>query len=138
MAKHVVKNGTVVIAGKDLSEHVKAIEVKREKDKIDATGLNGNGAKEWVPGLSDEELELTMMNDFDPGELDDTLNPLYENETEFTVVARPFAGAASPTNPEYSCDTCRLFTYSPISGSVGALSESKVMITANGGWTRTT
>jgi hypothetical protein len=138
MAKHVVKNGTVIIGGVDLSAHVKAIEVKREKAKIDATGLNGNGAMEWVPGLSDEELELTMMNDFDPGELDDTLNPLYEDETEFTIVARPFSGAASPTNPEYSCATARLFTYSPISGNVGALSESKVTITANGGFTRTT
>jgi hypothetical protein len=138
MAKHVVKNGTLIIGGVDLSAHVKAIEVKREKAKIDATGLNGNGAMEWVPGLSDEELELTMMNDFDPGELDDTLNPLYEDETEFEIVARPFAGAASPTNPEYSCPTARLFTYSPISGNVGALSESKVTISANGGFTRTT
>jgi hypothetical protein len=138
MAKHVVKTGVLIIAGKDLSGHVKAIEVKREKAKIDATGLNGNGAMEWVPGLSDEELELTMMNDFDPTELDDTLNPLYENETEFSIVARPFAGPAGPDNPEYSCATARLFTYSPISGNVGALSESKVTISANGGFTRTT
>jgi hypothetical protein len=136
--KHVVKNGTVIIDGVDLSAHVKSIEVKREKDKIDATGLNGNGAKEWVPGLSDEELVLTMMNDFDPGELDDTLNPLYENESEFSIVARPFAGAASASNPEYACATARLFTYSPISGQVGALSESQVTISANGGFERTT
>lgn len=138
MAKYVVKGGTVLIDNVDLSTHVRAVEVKREKAKIDATGLNGPGAMDNVQGLSDEEFTFTFMNDHDPGAVDDVLNPLYEDETDFAVVVRPFAGAASTTNPEYSCDTCRLFTFSPISGNVGALSESQVTISANGGMTRTT
>lgn len=138
MAKYVVKGGTVTINGVDLSDHVKSVDVKREKAKIDATGLNGNGAMDFTQGLSDEEFEFEFMNDHDPGSVDDTLNPLYENETEFEVVVRPFAGAASPSNPEFTCATCKLFTYSPISANVGALSTSKVTITANGGMTRST
>lgn len=138
MAKHVVKGGTVLINGVDLSDHVKSFETKREKAKVDATGLNGPGAMDWAHGLADEEFLFTFMNDFDPGSVNDTLGPLYENETEFSVIARPFAGAASPTNPEYSCDTCKLFNFSPIKGQVGALSETDVTISANGGMTVTT
>jgi hypothetical protein len=137
MAKFVVKGGVVQVNGVDISSHVKSVEVKREKAKIDATGLNGNGAMEWTQGLSDEELDIEVMNDFDPGEIDDTLNPLYENETEFALLVRPFAGAASASNPEFSCLTCKLFTYHPISGKVGELSTTTVTITANGGFTRT-
>ena len=138
MAKYVVKGGTVTINGVDLSDHVKSVDVKREKAKIDATGLNGNGAVDNVHGLSDESFEFEFMNDHDPGAVDDTLTPLYENETEFTVVVRPFAGAASASNPEYTCDTCKLFTFDPISANVGALSTTKVMIQANGGMTKST
>jgi|SRR5919108_2200709 hypothetical protein len=137
MPKHVIKGGTVLINGVDLSSHMKSVDVKREKDKVDATGLNGPGAKDNVHGLSDEEFEFDVMNDFDPGMVDDTLNPLFENETEFPVLVRPFAGPVSASNPEYACDTCKLFTYHPVSGNVGALSESKVTISANGGITRT-
>lgn len=138
MAKHVVKNGYVSINGVDLSDHIKSFEVKRSKAKIEATGLNGTGAMDHVQGLSDEEFEFEIMNDFDPGSVDDTLDPLYTDETDFEVIARPFAGGASTSNPQYTAATCRLFDYSPISAAVGALNTTKVTISANGGITRST
>ena len=138
MAKFAIKGGTVLINGVDLGDHVKQVETKRSKAKLDSTGLNGPGAMEWTPGLSDEEFIFTIFSDFDPGQLDDTLSPLYDSEADFEVIVRPFAGAASPSNPEFSCATCKLFDYSPISGQVGAMSETQVTITANGGMTRTT
>jgi hypothetical protein len=137
MPKYVVKGGFVSIGGTDLSDHVKSVDVKRSKAKIDATGLNGPGAMDHVQGLSDEEFEFEFMNDHDPGSVDDILNPLYEDESDFVVVVRPFAGAESASNPTYTGATCRLFDYNPISGQVGALSTSKVTISANGGIVRT-
>src|ERR1043166_1010140 len=113
MAKHVVKNGYVSIGGVDLSDHVRSFTVKRSKAKVDATGLNGTGSMDHVQGLPDEEFEFEFMNDFDPGSVDETLDPLYTNETDFEVIARPFAGAAATDNPEYTCSTCRLFDYRP-------------------------
>lgn len=138
MSKFVVKGGVVMIDGTDLSDHIRSVEVKRDKAKIDATGLNAGGAMDHTHGLSDEEFEFEVMNDFDPDTVDDTLNPLFEDETEFEVLVRPFAGAASASNPEFSCSTCKLFTYHPISAAVGALSTTKVTIAANGGIERTT
>src|SRR5438552_2607668 len=137
MAKHVFKNGTFIVNGVDLSSHVRAIDVKRAKDKVDATGLNGNGAKEWLPGLRDEEMVVTLMNDFDPGEVNETLDPLYTDDTIFPILARPFAGAAGAGNPEYSCATSALFEFDPINAQVGALNETQVTFTANGGFERT-
>lgn len=137
MPKFVVKGGVVSIDGVDLSDHVRSVDVKRSKAKIDATGLNGNGAMDHTQGLSDEEFELEIMSDFDPGSVDDTLNPLFEDETEFAVLIRPFAGGESASNPTFQCATCKLFDYNPISGQVGALSTMKVTISANGGIERT-
>ena len=135
--KFVVKGGFVSINGVDLGPNIRSFEVKREKAKVDASGLTGSGAMDHVHGLADEEFEFEVMNNFDPGMVDDTLNPLYENETEFEVIARPFAGAESASNPTYACATCKLFTYHPISGKVGELSTTTVVISANGGMTRT-
>jgi hypothetical protein len=137
MAKFVVKGGVVSIDNVDLADMVKSVEVKRDKAKIDGTGLNGPGAMEWVPGLSDEEFVLEIMNNFDPGQVNATLGPLYRDETEFEVFIRPFAGPESTDNPTFTCATCKLFNYSPISGKVGELSTTTVTITANGGMTET-
>src|SRR6266566_4117377 len=103
MAKFVIKGGSAFFNGKDLSDHIKSFETKRSKAKIDATGMTGGGAMDWKPGLSDEEFIFTIMSDFDPGMVDDTLSPLYESEAEFEVIVRPFPGPASPSNPEFSC-----------------------------------
>ena len=138
MAKYVVKGGTVTFGGNDVSDHIKSVDVKRSKAKIDSTGLNGNGAVDNTHGLSDESFEFEVMNDHDPGVLEEILSGFYDTEAEFEVVVRPFAGAASASNPEFSCATSKLFDYDPISGNVGALSTSKVMIQANGGITRST
>jgi hypothetical protein len=135
--KYVIKGGVVLIDGNDLSDHVRSVDVKRSKAKIEATGLNGPGAVDNIQGLSDEEFEFEFMNDHDPGSVDEILNALYESENDFAVLVRPFAGAESAENPTYACETCRLFDENPISGQVGALSTTKVTISANGGMTRT-
>jgi hypothetical protein len=136
MPKYVVKGGVVSIGTVDVSDNVKSVDVKRSKAKIDATGLNGPGAMDHVQGLSDEEFEFEFMNDHDPGSVNDILNQLYEDETDFEVIVRPFAGVESSSNPTFTCLTCRLFDFNPISGQVGALSTTKVTISANGGITR--
>lgn len=82
--------------------------------------------------------ELNFQQDFDAASVDATLYPLYDLETEFTVVVRGAAGPVSPTNPSYT-GTCILLEYAPLDGKVGDLSETKVKFpTQRTGITRST
>src|SRR5258708_28754553 len=125
MAKYVIKGGVVVINLVDLSDHVRAVDVKMAKDEVEDTGLNGPGLHTYLPGLAREEFDFTFAADFDASKVDATLFPLYRNESVFLVSVTPFAGPISASNPNFTA-RCQLFNYDPINGAVGALSETQV------------
>lgn len=124
MAKLVLRNCKIEVNGVDFSDHVNSVEVQLKKASVDTTNFSGGG-KEQVAGLKDDEFTLNFQQDFAAGEVDAVLYPLYDNETEFVVNVWPTAGATSAANPKYS-GTCILLEYSPLSGKVGDLSETKV------------
>jgi hypothetical protein len=124
MAKIVLKNCKIEVAGVDFSDHVSQVEIQLKKQSIDTTNFSGGG-KEQIAGLKDDEFTVSFQQDFAPGEVDAVLYPLYDLETEFTVKVRPTSSAISASNPEYS-GTCILLEYSPLAGKVGDLSDTKV------------
>lgn len=124
MAKLVLRDCFIEVAGVNFSDHVSSVEVSLKKASIDTTNFSGGG-KEQVAGLKDDEFTVNFQQDFAAAEVDATLYPLYNNETEFPVKVRPYAGAKSTENPEYT-GTCILLEYQPLSGKVGELSDTKV------------
>lgn len=124
MAKLVLRNCQITVNGVDFSDHISSVEVSMKKNSIDTTNFSGGG-KEAVAGLKEDEFTIDFQQDFASAEVDATLYPLYNNETEFTVTVKPTASAVSPTNPQYSA-TCILLEYQPLSGKVGELSDTKV------------
>lgn len=124
MGKFVLRDCQVVVNGVNFSDHISSVEVSLKKNAVDTTNFSGGG-KEVVAGLKDDEFTVTFQQDFAAAEVDATLYPLYNNETEFTVAVRPHTAAISLTNPEYSA-TCVLLEYQPVSGKVGELSDTKV------------
>jgi len=128
MAKLVLKDCVITVNGVDFSDHVTSVTVNLSKDEIETTNFSGGG-RERVHGLKDDSFELNFQQDFAAGEVDATLYPLWNNETEFTVEVRPTALAVSSTNPKYSA-TCILLEYQPLAGDVGALSETSVTFPA--------
>lgn len=124
MGKVVLRDCYIEVNGVDFSDHVSSVEVSMKKKSIDTTNFSGGGS-EAVAGLKEDEFTITFQQDFASGEVDAILYPLYDEETEFTVTVRPFAGAVASTNPEYSA-TCILLEYQPLSGKVGELSDTKV------------
>lgn len=124
MGKVVLRDCYIEVNGVDFSDHVSSVEVSMKKKSIDTTNFSGGGS-EAVAGLKEDEFTITFQQDFAAGEVDAILYPLYDEETEFTVTVRPFAGAVATTNPEYSA-TCILLEYQPLSGKVGELSDTKV------------
>lgn len=128
MSKLILKDCEITVNGVNFSDHISSVEVNLSKDDIDTTNFSGGG-RERAHGLKDDSFELNFQQDFDANEVDATLYPLYDNETEFTVVVKPKSGATSATNPSYS-GTCILLEYQPLSGDVGELSETSVTFPA--------
>jgi hypothetical protein len=126
--KVVLKNCQVVVNGVNFSDHVDSVEIMMKKKAIDTTNFSGGGT-EVVAGLKNDSFVISFQQDFSPAEVNATLYPLYNNETEFTVAIRPVTAAISTSNPEYSA-TCVLLEYQPLSGKVGDLSVTKTTFNA--------
>jgi hypothetical protein len=128
MAKLVLRDCYVVVNGVNFSDHCSSVEVNLSKDEVETTNFSGSG-RERVAGLKDDNFVLNFQQDFAAAQVDATLYPLWNNETEFTVEVRPTSSAASTTNPKYTA-TCILLEYQPLSGKVGDLSETEVTFPA--------
>lgn len=128
MAKLILKNCSIEVSGVDFSDHVSSVEVNLSKDEIDTTNFGGDG-RERAHGLKDDSFVLNFQQDFAAAEVDATLYPLWDLESEFTVTVRPTSAAVGTSNPEYSA-TCILLEYQPLAGSVGELSETSVTFPA--------
>lgn len=124
MGKFVLKDCTITVNGVDLSDHASSVEISMEKDDIDTTNFSGGG-REHAHGLSNDTITVTFQQDFAAAEVDATLWPLYNDETEFPVAIRATSAAVGVENPEYTA-TCMMLTYQPLAGSVGDLSEIDV------------
>jgi hypothetical protein len=122
--KQILRDCNIVVNGVNFSDHASSVEINASKDDIDTTSFDGSG-RERKHGLQDNSFVINFQQDFSASEVDATLWPLWNNETEFTVAIKPTTAAISTTNPEYS-GTCILLEYSPLNGSVGELSETSV------------
>jgi hypothetical protein len=124
MGKIVLRDCDIVVNGVDFSDHCESVEIDLIKAAITTTNFSGQGT-EQVAGLSSDKYVITFQQDFAAAEVDATLFPLYDNETEFTVVVKPTASAVGPANPSFTA-TCILLEYQPLSGKVGDLSTTQV------------
>lgn len=137
MAKLILKNCQITVNGVNLSDHASSVEIEATKDDVETTSFDGSG-KEVKAGLQDTTITVTFQQDFAAANVDATLWPLWDNETEFTVVVVPTDAAVSATNPSYTA-TCVLLEYSPLDGDVGELSETEVeFVTQRGTLARAT
>lgn len=123
MAKLVLKDAKVIIAGVDLSARVASVAINMSAADVDVTTMGAAG-KGRLPGLRDESFEITWLADWAAAQVDATLQPLYSAGTSHTVEVRATSAARSATNPAY-LGTCYLLDYSPISGDVGSRAEAK-------------
>lgn len=135
--KFILRDCSITVNGVDFSSHVSSVEISLKKASVDTTNFSGGG-KEQQAGLKEDEFTIDFQQDFNAAEVDATLYPLYDLESEFTVVVKPTAAAVSATNPSFT-GTCILLEYSPLTGKVGDLSTTKVKFpTQRSGITRAT
>jgi hypothetical protein len=124
LSRFILKSCVVTINGVDFTDHCSSVEVNFKKAGVDITNYAGLG-KEQQAGLREDTFVLELQQDYNSAQIDQTLYPLYNNETEFVVTVQPAAGSRSLTNPTYSA-TCILLDYQPLSGKPGSLAAMKI------------
>lgn len=123
----------VTVNGITLSDHAAQVAVEMNADDVDVSTM-GTGVHQHLAGLRNDQFTVTFLSDFDAGEIDATLFPLLATATTqptFSVSVKPTSAVSSTTNPTYIGDSCILLTYQPVSGAVGARSETAVTFPCN-------
>lgn len=126
MAKSILLNCQITLAGVDISDHCSSVTVEYKRAGVDSTNFSGGG-KEQMAGLKSDSFTLDVQQDFAAAQVNSILEPLYQAGSEFQVVVIPAGGAVSATNPSFS-GTCILLDYQPLTGKVGDLSSTKVTL----------
>ena len=97
----------------------------------------GASAKQHMPGLRDDSLSITFLQDFGSSAVDQTLYPLFNNGSLFAATIIPAGSSPSSTNP-YCAGFAYLPSYQPIAGKVGDRAETTVDFAMQGAFTRGT
>lgn len=125
MAKYILTDGYVEINGTDLSDHAHSLDTPMERERVDVSGFNSTGAKEYLPGSQDQTCTIGFRQDFATSEVHQTVQPLYANSSTFGFSVRPTSSAVSATNPRF-WGTASIFTYNGLSGEISAVGEVSV------------
>ena len=133
MARLVLTNVEVNIAGVDLSNHIASVTLGSTYDVIETTAFAGvsgaagnvpNAAKTRTAGLVDNSVTLEFHQDFAASSVEATIYPLLG--TEVAVVVQPVASASvSADNPSYTFQAV-VSEWTPLNGAVGELATASV------------
>jgi hypothetical protein len=136
MAKIVIQNPVVVLAGGTISANVAQCTIALAADDVETTNFAGNGFRERIGGLKSGTVSFDFHNDYAAGALDSILFPLLGGTA--AVAVRPGGTAAVGTaNPEYAF-TCLVTEINPIDSAVGDLASQSVSWPITGAITRGT
>jgi len=122
MAKLVLTNASVSIAGTDLSTSITNITLETKYDIIETTTF-GNTAKTRIAGLADNQITLDFTQDYGASSVESTIYPLLGTTT--TIIIQPVAGSATTTNPKYTVSAL-VSDWTPLKGGVGQLATASV------------
>jgi hypothetical protein len=135
MAKFVVQNPVVTLAGGTVSANVAQITLSVESDDVETTSFGSGGFRERIGGLKGGSVSLDFHQDFAAGAIDSIIWPLIGGTAAVTF--RAGTAAAGTANPEYSA-TVLVTEYSPIDSAVGDLATFSVTWPTTGAITRGT
>ena len=128
MAKFLAEDIFISVDGHDLSDHAFSIDTPSERERVDVSGFNPTGAKEFLAGSKEDSVTVQFLQDFASGEVHDVLSDIYQNQTTVELIVRPTSSAVSATNPELSGNV-QLLQYNGLSAQKGARAEMSVTFT---------
>jgi len=119
-------NPTVTVNSVDLTDQCTAAELNRVVEALESTAF-GDTARDYVGGLENNELTLTLYMSYAASETYATLSGLVGTQT--TVTVKPADAALSATNPGFTLTGTYLETLPVLSASLGELSTIDIVFT---------
>ncbi len=135
MAKLVLTDVVVTIAGTTISDHVASVTLTTDVNEV-ATTAFGDTAVTRAGGLKDNSIQLEIMQDFavsPSNSIEAVVYPLIGTVAAMTV--KPTSGAISTSNPEYQFNAL-ITSWSPVAGAVGDLATVSVTWPISGAITK--
>jgi hypothetical protein len=122
VAKGAATDWKVVVNSVVLSNWAFDVAVEDTKERLEVSGFNPTGSREYVPGLSEQVVTVQMRNDMASGGPFATIRPLYEGGSAFPFfVQRDSDAGTSATNPIYG-GTASVFSF-PIAATLNEVEE---------------
>jgi hypothetical protein len=127
MARIVLTNVDVEIAGVNLSDHIASVSLSSTWDAVETTAFGGGNvpaaARTRQAGLVDNAVTLEFHQDFAAGEVEATIYPLLG--TVQAIKVQPVNAAISVDSPQYQFSAL-LSEWTPVNGAVGELATASV------------
>jgi hypothetical protein len=118
-----LSNPDVSVNSVDLTDQCTAATFTHRFDQLEATSF-GDTARNFVSGLGNHELTLTLYMSYAASETYATLAALVGTST--TIVVKPATGTASATNPGFTLTGAFLAELPVINATMGELSTVDV------------
>jgi len=113
----------VVVNGRNLSDHAFGVDTPSTKEQIDVSGFSPTGVREFLPGVEDQTITVSFLQDFGTNSVHQTLQPLYESGTPFPFYVMPDSDlGTSSTNPLFG-GTAIIYDYNGLSGALNSRGE---------------
>jgi hypothetical protein len=139
MARLVLTNVNITVAGVDLSDHIASVTLGSTYDVIETTAFaDGNvpqAAKNRIAGLVDNSVTLEFHQDFAAASVEATIYPLLG--TVAAVEVQPVNAAISVDSPLYTFNAL-ISEWTPLNGAVGELATASVTWPISGQITKDT
>ena len=134
MAKLVLTNAYISIAGVDLSDHIASISLATQYDLVDTTQM-GDTSKKLIAGLANNTVSFEFHQDFQVGSVESVIYPLLGTSTP--CVIKPIDAARSASNPQYNFSVL-ISEWTPLNAAAGELTTASVTWPIYGDVTKTT
>lgn len=132
MAKEILTDCRVEIAGTDLGNKVRAVTIEASAELLESTGF-GDTTKTFIVGLKDWSATLEFYHDYADNDLNELLFGWWGTTQTFRV--RKADQAISATNPEYQGNV--IFERVPLlNGQFGQISGGSITLRGSGALTR--
>jgi hypothetical protein len=122
MAKGAATDWLVRVAGVNLSSWAFDVQIEDTKDRLEVSGFNPSGTREYVPGLKEQTVTVQFRNDMASGGPFATCRPLYEGGSVFAFqVQRDSDAGTSATNMLYG-GSASMYSF-PMSATLNEVEE---------------
>ena len=132
MAKLVLTDANISLAGSDISADVAAVTLTSSAAEVETTAF-GQGAVTRTGGLKDNSVTLEIHQEY--SSIEGLVYPLIGSTA--TIVIKPNGTAVGTANPSYTA-TVLVTEWTPVNGAVGELATASVSWPISGTITKST